>query len=153
MVKLGDKQSFKRGLANRVEDVRDDQLEAMIDVAIREGNKVLRQEAPPEENFGSPPPEQASMDEWNMEPIADSVEKRKEGDTWVAEWTHPHANKIEVGVRPHEITGDPLLVFEAQDGTVVFTHKVEHPGIPALGYVRRGFRQAIRDAQSGAYED
>jgi hypothetical protein len=137
MVELSDERSFKRALADRVEELQKDQLEAMIDIAIREANRVL---------IDATPPEGASMEEWHMKPIAESVEKRWDGDKWVAEWTHPHANKIEVGVRPHEIHGDPVLVFEI-GGETVFATKVQHPGIPALGYIRRGFRKALREFQ------
>lgn len=139
MVELGDPQSFKRALADRVEEIRDDQLEAMIDVAIREGNKVLTEQAPPEG---------ASLDEWNTQPIADSVRKVKTADGWEAIWTHPHADKLEVGVRPHEIEGNPVLRWvDRETGEEIYAVKVQHPGVPALGFIREGFRRALRAMQ------
>ena len=133
MPELTDPRATERRIADRVDEVRKANLEAIADVAIREGNKALLQ---------STPPDGASMNEWHMAPIAESAQKRWDGDGWIVEWTHPHANKIEVGVRPHEIHGDPLLVFEV-DGETVFATKVNHPGIPAVGFIRRGFQRAI----------
>lgn len=167
---LGDPESFKRAMREAVGEVGKQQIEDAVDDAVRHANKALR-------NAAESPPEGASMDEWHVEPIADSVEvywvegepegKLEQGDAYVAEWTHPHADKLEVGVKPHTIEADDgVLVFEWPDmpegveaqfedqwesedsflerPEVAFV-KVEHPGIPALGYIRGGFAQSLAE--------
>jgi len=165
---LGDDRSFKRALREATGEVSVEEIRAAVEEAVDIANQALRDAA-------DSPPEGASLEEWHMEPIAESVEiKERPGDSAgnlpqgkavVAEWTHPHADKIEVGVRPHEIEGDPLLVFrwenmpdeveeqfESQwnnpdsflEKPQVAFARIEHPGIPGIGFVRSGFRKAIQ---------
>jgi len=165
---LGDKRSVREAFREATGEIGREQIEAAVEDAVRFANDALRQ-------VGESPPPDASMDEWAMESIIDSVEvywrqgksegKLAKGDALVAEWTHPHADKIELGVEPHLIEGDPWLYFpwpgmpdevreewepkwenpnNDLEEPYVFMTKVEHPGIPAVGYARGGFQRALR---------
>jgi hypothetical protein len=164
---LGDERSFKQAMREVAGEVGKREIERAVHDAVRMANNALRQ-------AGESPPEGATLDQWSVEAIADSVEvyweqgepqgELAQGNRLVAEWTHPHADKIEVGVRPHEIEGDPVLVFEwtnmpddvaeqfrsqwenpdsfLEEPMVAFA-RIEHPGIPGVGFIRSGFRKAI----------
>lgn len=166
---LKDPRSFKRAMRTVMAEAGREEIQRAVEDAVRYANRALRE-------AGDSPPEDATLDQWSVEAIADSVEvyweggesqgKLDQGDRLVAEWTHPHANKIEVGVRPHEIEGDPILVFEwinipdevaeefqpqwenpdsfLEEPMVAYA-KIDHPGIPGVGYIRHGFRQALRE--------
>jgi len=165
---LGDERSFKRALRTAMGEAGREQIQTAVEDAVRMANEALAK-------AGESPPEGATMDEWHVAPIIDSVEvywqkgesegELSKGNALVAEWTHPHAGKIEVGVKPHEIEGDTLLVFEwhnmpeevaeqfqsqwdnpdsfLEEPQVAFT-KVQHPGLPAVGYIRSGFSRALK---------
>jgi hypothetical protein len=53
-------------------------------------------------------------------------------ETIIIRNTHPRSAEIlpflEFGTRPHLIPGRPILRFELDDGTVIFTRLVHHPG-------------------------
>lgn len=68
--------------------------------------------------------------------------------------TADHAIYLELGTRPHTITGNPFLVFEPEPGTLdqypdkfirgdglVQIHGVNHPGNEAYGYFQDAFDQ------------
>ena len=164
---LGDERSFKRALREAAGVAGKEQIEQAVREAVDIANRILRE-------VGSSPPPGATLDEWSTEAIADSVEleweqgepqgELEQGNALIAEWTHPHADKLEVGVRPHMIEGDPILVFEwpnapdevrqqfadqwASDDSfldepeVAFA-EVQHPGIPGIGFIRAGFRRSL----------
>jgi hypothetical protein len=164
---LGDPRSFKRAMREAAGVAGTEQINQAVREAVDIANRILRE-------VGSNPPPEATLDEWSMDAIADSVElsweqgeptgELQQGNALVAEWTHPHADKIEVGVKPHMIEGDPILVFEwpnAPDAVqaefadawesdssfldkpeVAFT-EVQHPGIPGVGYIRAGFNRSL----------
>jgi len=143
-----------------------EQIEEAVNFAVEEANRRL---------LNATPPEDASLSEWQMESIAESVTTAwqpsepsegnlAKGDAFVATWEHPHADKIEVGVQPHVIPGNPILVFPWPNGPeevleqfrpqwedpdhfleepeVIFA-EVDHPGIPAVGYIQGGFRESL----------
>jgi len=146
---LEDVDGFQRALREAVGEVSSDEIRDAVEQAARYANDAFRDAA-------DNPPDGASMDEWHMDPIIDSLEIRKvegetegelaQGDAWVAEWTNENTVFIEMGVRPHEIEGDPLLVFEDwKTGDTVVTTRVDHPGIPAVGAIREGFRRVLEE--------
>jgi hypothetical protein len=145
--KLNDPRSFKRALQEIAGEVSKEQIQAAVEEAVEIANRGFAEAA-------DNPPAEASLDEWNMEPIIESVEirweqgepqgKLKQGNALIAEWTHPHTNKMEVGVEPHEIEGDPVLVWEDREtGETIFRQKVDHPGNPGLGAIRNGFATVL----------
>lgn len=145
--RLDDPRATKRAFREAIGEVSlEETLEAVHD-AVRITNRLFAEAAQ------NPPPE-ASLEEWHLEPIIESVETHVEGGDSegalgqgaqvIAEWTHPHTNKIELGVKPHEIVGDPVLVWtDRTTGELIFRHRVQHPGIPAVGAIRAGFRRAL----------
>lgn len=167
MAELGDERSFRRALREVVGVAAKEEIEVAVRDAERYANQILYE-------MSRSPPAGASMEEWSLQTIADSSRRYwspsepegelAQGDAYVVEWTHPHADKIEVGVKPHQITGDPILVFPWPDAPddvkarfrprwenpdnwleepeVIFA-EVDHPGIPAVGYIRSGFRYAL----------
>jgi len=144
---LDDPRSFRRAMREIAGTAGKDEIEAAVREAVEIANRGFREAA-------SNPPADASLDEWHLEPIIESVEvyweggetegELEQGDAFVAEWTHPHTNKMEVGVRPHEIEGDPVLVWEDREtGELIFRQKVDHPGNPGLGAIKHGFTTVL----------
>lgn len=167
MAELGDPRSVKRAMREVMGVAAKEDIEAAVHDAERYANRILH------EVSRNPPPD-ASLDSWALRSIAESSRTYwspsepegalSQGDQYIVEWTHPHADKIEVGVKPHTITGDPILVFPWPNGPdevlnrfrgrwedpshwleepEVIMAEVEHPGIPAVGYIRAGFRRAL----------
>jgi len=166
---LGDPEAVKRAFREAAGQAGREEIETAIRDAVKFANRALRE-------AGKSPPEGATLDEWSVGAIADSVEvywekgetegKLKKGNALVAEWTHPHADKIEIGVKPHMIEGDDYLIFEwenmpdevaekfrsswenpdsfLEEPMVAFT-EIQHPGIPAVGFIRHGFRRALNE--------
>ena len=165
---LGDPESFKRAMREATGVTAREDIQAAVEDAVRFANRALRE-------VGNNPPPGATLDEWSVEAIAESVEVYWEGgesegalergDALVAEWTHPHADKIEVGVQPHTIEGNPVLRFAwhnipdevaeqfrpqwedpdnpLEEPEVLFA-EIQHPGIPGIGFIRGGFQRSLR---------
>jgi len=98
--------------------------------------------------------------DYDVEPIIASLNLprvTREGDRIVARWgwSHEAAPFFDAGVSPHTIEGNPILSFVWEDAPAgvremfsgtervdgdprVFFRSVEHPGIPASHFVRRG---------------
>lgn len=141
MVELADPQSFKRALRDAIEETSREEVMEAVEYAEAEANRVLR-------NVAQNPPPGASLETWHLESIAESSTVRWDDGRQiaVAEWEHPHADKIEVGVKPHLIEGDPVLHWtDPETGEDRFATEVDHPGIPAVGYIRAGFRRALEE--------
>lgn len=146
---LGDPESFRRALREATGEISSEEIREAVEQAAEYANEAFARAS-------QDPPDGASMDEWHMQPIIDSLTIRRvegasegklaQGDAWVAEWEHPHTDKMEVGVRPHEIEGNPLLVFEDwETGETVFTTHVDHPGNPGIGAIAEGFSRVLQE--------
>jgi len=144
---LDDPRAVKQGMREAVGVAGKEEIQAAVEEAVEIANRGFAEAA-------DNPPAGASLDEWNMTPIIESVELRweqgepqgelKQGNALVAEWEHPHTNKMEVGVEPHEIEGDPVLVWEDREtGETIFRQKVDHPGNPGIGAIRNGFATVL----------
>lgn len=89
-----------------------------------------------------------------------------EEGAWVFACTHAFAGVHEWGAVPHEIEAKTAqaLAFEWPDAPdevkeqyedtfpLVFFDSVEHPGVPAIGYMRHGRREAARNLQDAGFE-
>ncbi len=53
---------------------------------------------------------------------------------------------LETGAEAHEIKGNPLLVFEGDQGMVA-TESVDHPGMAAKPFLAPGFDQSHKQAE------
>lgn len=61
---------------------------------------------------------------------------------WAVVAQADHAPYVEFGTQPHVITSnDGPLVFRGEDGELVFTNKVNHPGTPAQPFLRPALRE------------
>jgi hypothetical protein len=74
---------------------------------------------------------------------------------WFGAFTD-YASFVEGGTRPHQIHGNPMLVFKGRDGTWVRTTMVNHPGTQADGFMGRAFLKAerviLREVELGVAE-
>lgn len=83
-------------------------------------------------------------------------------EAWVFSYTHEGAVYQEYGTRPHEIRAkqaeflafewpdapqEVQKMFEDTEGDLVFFKSIQHPGIPAIGFVRYGRERARQKAQ------
>lgn len=87
-------------------------------------------------------------------------------EQWSFSFPHEGAVFQEFGARPHEIRAKKAQVlafewpdapaeveeqFEDTEGDLVFFESIDHPGIPAIGFVRYGRDQAKRLLESRGY--
>jgi len=146
---LDDERAVKRAFREAMGVAGEEEIQAAVEDAVRYANRAFAEAA-------QDPPSDASLDEWHLEPIIDSVNvhwepsepegKLAKGDALVAEWEHEHTNKMEIGVRPHEIEGDPWLVWtDRETGETIFRRRVDHPGNPGIGAIRQGFKRALME--------
>jgi hypothetical protein len=67
-----------------------------------------------------------------------------------------YASFVEGGTRPHEIHGNPFLVFKGRDGQWVRTRMVNHPGTKPDAFMGRAFLKAervlLREVELGVAE-
>jgi len=97
--------------------------------------------------------------------VPPSWDKRREA--WVFSFPHEGAVFQEFGARPHEIRAKKAEVlafewpdapaevkkqFEDTEGDLVFFESVNHPGIPAIGFVRYGRDRASRYLEQQGYD-
>lgn len=90
-----------------------------------------------------------------------------ERDAWVFSYPHEGAVFNEFGTTPHEIRAKKAEVlafewpdapqdvqerFEDTEGDLVFFDAIEHPGLPAIGFVRYGRRKAKRVMESAGFD-
>ncbi|AGM11977.1 hypothetical protein DNAM5_118 [Haloarcula californiae tailed virus 1] len=86
---------------------------------------------------------------------------------WEFSYTHEGAVFQEFGAKPHEIRAKKAEVlafewpdapeevkeqFEHTEGDLVFFESVNHPGIPAIGFVRYGRDVAKRELETAGYD-
>jgi hypothetical protein len=104
----------------------------------------------------------------NLGEIAQSAQPPTWDDgEWVFSYTHAGAVFQEFGAMPHEIRArkSEYLAFEWPDaprevkeqfehteGDLVFFKSVNHPGIPAIGFVRHGRERAKTKLESAGYD-
>lgn len=86
---------------------------------------------------------------WHVEPIIESVTEvyQDSQGTWRFDVRHSAAGFVEFGTEPHIIrpTDADALHFLSEEGEDVFTTVADHPGTPAVAFVRKGRQRAQRD--------
>jgi len=139
-------------------DFEDTVRDATLDVALRQAREtwVPAMVAQSHERLR----QYGGDNDYDVEPIIESLNQprvTRDGDQIVARWgwSHEAAPFFDAGVSPHTIEGDPILSFVWEDAPAgvremfsgtervdgdprVFFESVEHPGIPASHFVRRG---------------
>lgn len=137
----GFKENIREAL---LDDIEDNFVDEWAEVAIRESHEVLDQAA-------------TGLD-YDVESIKESlrgpeVVRDRNSVTIRYGWDHEAAAYFEFGTSPHTIEGDPVLSFVWEDAPEgiqeefgdgdggdprVFLPEVEHPGTPALRFIRQG---------------
>jgi len=99
---------------------------------------------------------------WSVDPVINSLEtpvvdRTPTSVTATWGWSHEAAPFFEFGTSPHTIEGNPILSFIWEDAPAgvremfantervdgdprVYLREVDHPGTPALRFVREGLR-------------
>jgi hypothetical protein len=148
-----------------LEDAMREELDGRAETLGRETAELWRDLAN-EHLLNATPPANASQDEWNMQPIADSatIRRRRTGgrfaEGWEVVWEMetPDGFNIpdafEFGTDPHDIEGNPILHWEdPETGEDVFRHRVRHPGIPAVAFIRFGKRRIEIKLEEGDFSE
>lgn len=150
------------------EDQKDELTRDIIDLWFQESTEWLKEAAERRSQLGKAKGregrEMQALDQIRKGAIPPTWDEREEA--WVFSFPHRGAIFQEFGARPHEIRAKKAEVlafewpdapaeveeqFEDTEGDLVFFESIDHPGIPAIGFVRYGRDQAQAALRQAGY--